>query len=355
VSAPNLARELRHSLTDARALAAALSLQVARGATPRQAVVLCPWHEERSPSCSVRLAKDGTIAVKCQACGQTGDALSLIAQVRGLDDFRATLRAAAEIANAPAMLDLLAERPARDRQEGASDEDYHAIASHLLDACPLDAAPHVARYLGARGIYADADAAGVRGLPRDARPLVASLLATFERGHLETAGVLRRGRDALDWPAWCVCIPWRDRFGRITCIQRRRLDVGEPKYRFPTGRAPRAPFGVEHLAAALDFDGPDAEVVVVEGAIDCLARRRVARHRSQRAAVIGVYSASSPCVGLPLDLFAGRRVVLALDTDAAGERACAALATELHGVAGELVRARPIGAKDWGDALRGSA
>jgi DNA primase len=350
VSAPDLARELRERLTDARALAGALGLRIARGATPRQAMVLCPWHGERSPSCSVWLAKDGTIAVKCHACGATGTALDLIAQVQGLDDFRATLRAAAEIANAPSLAPSLAHVP-RQEAEHVSDEDYHTIATYLLDACPLDGAPHVARYLDTRGVYADADAAGVRGLPRDPRPLVALLLATFERANLERAGVLRRGHDALDWPAWCVCIPWRDRFGRITCVQRRRLDAGEPKYRFPAGRAPHAPFGVEHLAAALEFDGPDAEIVITEGAIDCLARRRVARHRGERCAVIGVYSASSACVGLPLDLLARRHVVLALDDDEAGERACTALATELHGLARELVRERPTRAKDWGATI----
>jgi len=349
------ARELRERLTDARALAAALGLQVARGATPRQTIVLCPWHAERSPSCSVYRAKDGTLAAHCHGCGESGDALSLIAQVRGLDDFRATLRAAAEIANAPSLAPQEAKPEPHHEPATVSEEDYHAIASYLLDGCELRLAPEVARYLHARGIYGDADATGVRGFPHDTRPLVASLLSTFERANLESAGVLRRGHDALDWPECSLLIPWRDRYGRVQCVQRRRLDAGEPKYRFPAGRAPRAPFGVEHLAAALDWLGPDAEIIVTEGAIDCLARRRVARHRDQRAAVIGVCSASSARVGLPLDLLEGRRVVLALDADKAGERACAAVAGELHGVARELVRARPIGAKDWGDALRGSA
>ncbi len=92
-------------------------------------------------------------------------------------------------------------------------------------------------------------------------------------------------------------------------------------------------------------------MVFVEGALDCLARRRIARARNERAAVLGVYSASTPCEGLPLDLLSGRRVVLALDDDEAGERACDALGSALHGVARELVRERPEGAKDWGQAL----
>jgi len=342
------ARQIRERLTDARGLAAALALRVAPGATPRRVIACCPAHPDRSPSCSVYIAEDGTIAAKCHACGWSADALGLVAIARGLDvrrDFRRVLDEAARLAGESA--------PETDeRRQTAPDtrpdhETYAGVWTHVLDACELRLASDVARYLEARGIYADADAAGVRGFPRDTWPLVASLLATFERAHLDSARVLRRGHDALDWPEWCVLIPWRDRYGRIACVQRRRLDDVKPKYRFPAGRAPRAPFGVEHLAAALDCLGPDAEVVIVEGAIDCLARRRVARHRDERAAVVGVASASTPCAGLPLDLLTGRRVVLALDDDPTGEHASAKLADALHGIACELVRERPAGAKDW--------
>jgi DNA primase len=72
--------------------------------------------------------------------------------------------------------------------------------------------------------------------------------------------------------------------------------------------------------------------------------------------VIGAYSASSPDVGLPLDLIQGRRVVLALDGDRAGEEACAKIAAAVQGVASELIRERPPEkSKDWLDALNGGA
>jgi DNA primase len=173
-------------------------------------------------------------------------------------------------------------------------------------------------------------------LPRDGRDLCASLLSAFERADLEAAGVLRRGHDALDWPAWSLLIPWRDRFGRIACIQRRHLGDVKPKYRFPSGRSPVAPFGADILADALGYLGPDASIVVVEGALDCLARRRIARARGESVAVLGVASATTPTVGLPLDLLAGRRVVLALDRDEAGARGRDALGAALAGVAAEL-------------------
>ena len=33
-------------------------------------LIRCPWHVERSPSCSVRVGADGTLAVHCFGCGQ---------------------------------------------------------------------------------------------------------------------------------------------------------------------------------------------------------------------------------------------------------------------------------------------
>jgi hypothetical protein len=181
---------------------------------------------------------------------------------------------------------------------------------------------------------------------------VASLLRTFERADLENACVLRRGRDELSWADFSLLIPWRSRFDRIVCVQRRRLYQPNdgPRYLTPRGRAPRAPFASELLSDALAAN-PDVEVVIVEGAIDCLARRRIARARGESAAVLGVYSAAMPCQGLPMDLLLGRRVILALDADSAGERACNLLGSALQGVARELVRERPVGATDWAEAL----
>jgi DNA primase len=343
-------------LNDPRALCAALDLGTDSHDRQRQAAgltVRCPRHG--GVSCSVTRGPDGTVRVRCFGCEWTGDALDLVAVARGVDrhrDFRHVLAEAASLTGR----DLgESNETSSKRPDGMSDEDYHAIWTFTLETLsPLtEHAWHVAKYLHARAVFEEAEAVDVRGLPRDPRPLVASLLATFDRTKLEAVGVLRADLDVLDWAAWALCIPWRDRFGRITCVQRRRLDDGRPKYRFPRGRAPRAPFGVDLLADALNFQGPDAEVIFVEGALDCLARRRIARERGERATVLGVASASDPCAGLPVDLLANRTILLALDNDQAGEQACAKIAHALRDIVRRFVRARPVGAKDWGEALAG--
>lgn len=48
-------------------------------------VLLCPWHEERRPSCSVTPGPDGTLRAHCFGCGGGGDVISLAAAVLGLD------------------------------------------------------------------------------------------------------------------------------------------------------------------------------------------------------------------------------------------------------------------------------
>jgi len=97
-------RELRARLDDPARLVAALGLDHgARRQAGGGVMVLCPApdHADRTPSCSVRVGRDRTIACRCHACGWTGDALSLIAAVEGRDlhrDFPRVLARAAEIA-----------------------------------------------------------------------------------------------------------------------------------------------------------------------------------------------------------------------------------------------------------------
>lgn len=45
-------------------------------------LIRCPVHDDRTPSCSVQ-DRDGVVLWNCHACGESGDALDLIAAVRG--------------------------------------------------------------------------------------------------------------------------------------------------------------------------------------------------------------------------------------------------------------------------------
>lgn len=101
MSSDPLVRDVRSRLSSPRDVCKLLGLKVEHDA--RSFCLVCcphPEHSDSKPSCSVH-QREQSIAVKCHACGWSGDVLHLIAMVRGLDikrDFREVLAIAAELA-----------------------------------------------------------------------------------------------------------------------------------------------------------------------------------------------------------------------------------------------------------------
>jgi DNA primase len=146
--------EVRQLLRDPRGICRQLGLCERAHPQPQGLLILCPWHAERTPSCSVRLGGDGTIAVHCFACGRGGDVFHLVAAVYRLDlrrDFPEVLRLAAALADgvvssphAGAAHDAgLAERPYPAAEELAKTWEATGRTS---DDC------EVANYLRARAL-----------------------------------------------------------------------------------------------------------------------------------------------------------------------------------------------------------
>ncbi len=78
-------RQIRRRLSDPATVLHLLGLTRRSRRQPRGVMVLCPFHKERTPSCSVRVGKDGTLQVKCHGCQNGGDVFSLIAAVHRLE------------------------------------------------------------------------------------------------------------------------------------------------------------------------------------------------------------------------------------------------------------------------------
>ena len=368
---PDYAAEIKRAYSDPRRVCEDLGLTREGPRTfakqARGLIVRCPVHADRTPSCSVQ-NRDGVLLWNCMGCGAHGDALDLIAAVRGLsvaNDFRGVLVEAATLAGLWQIVDELQGRsprtarrapaaaPAPPPVEPAIDAGrFDEIASALLDACPLEPTAPATRYLVGRGFLEEARVAGFGALPppgpeQDA--VVASLVGQFGPSDLALAGLLRDGR--LAWPWHLLILPWRSLDGTISTLQRRRVvsDCGPPPYVFPRALRPAEPFGADVFRAA----GTDLPVAFVEGALDVLALRTIIRGRSSHV-VLGVPGVAT---WRPTwtEYARGRRVVLAFDADEAGDRAAAARATELRSVASEVRRARPRVGKDWGDQLSGGA
>jgi DNA primase len=143
-----------------------------------------------------------------------------------------------------------------------------------------------------------------------------------------------------------LIIPWRDPSGLVCTLQRRRIDDGKPKYCAATGRAPRWPYGVHHLAEL-----PGVRVAIVEGAIDALALALLWSRRGIAAVPLGIQGVQG-WRSTWATLARGRDAFVAFDADAAGEKAVAIVARDL-GENGAITvqRLAPTIGKDWAEAL----
>ena len=371
---------IRAALDDARGLAEALGLLDGRRgrdwqSQPGGVLVLCPWHDERSPSCSITLGSDGTVRVRCFGCNATGDGLSLVAVRHGLDlrrEFCRVLEAAAAHAGVapPQRLDRAPDwhhAPLRPivRRAGAGEAlearggDVDGIASALSDLAPVSADPVALGYLRSRGL-ARTCAASWWSLPADDAAREALRAAIIERVGLEAwqSSGLAAESGAWSW-AWCgprLVIPWCAPNGTVETLQGRYLGNAPGnarKYVFPRGRRPRWPWGVERL----EETGDDTALALVEGAIDAVSMTALARRSGADVFALALPGVSAWDARW-LRLFARRRCIVALDGDKAGERAVADVFARLAAVARRddarrpLVTVRtPSRGKDWNDAL----
>lgn len=382
----DLAREVRLILDDAHELCDRLDLLGGRHGhtwtrTPRGVTILCPAHEERTPSCSVRVADDGTLACCCFACGWTADALGLIAIALHLDittEFVEVLREGCALAGIPwesRDAGSWTPRPRPARPAPAPDptldgDTFDRIATIILDACPIEGERAVAEYLESRKLLRPAVSAGWAALPSDPRELTALRdRIVAEVGHeawLLSGLAVREGDRAGAWvyAAHQLVIPWRARgvAGIVETIQRRTLGAppeGVGKYVFASGRRPSWPYGAELFD---EESGAEVPVYLVEGAVDSLALRALLRKMREPGVVLGlpgVASWSGETAARWAPMCRERHVVIALDAEAETGRAAKNVAAAAHRIrldlslepAAKIEKLQPIGGHhDWADA-----
>lgn len=317
----DLAREIRHALTDAEAVCRNLGFIGGRGTYARQGaygvLMRCPWHEDSSPSCSVRRAKDGTLSVRCFACDATGDVLDLVAKANGLSvktDFRRVLLAAAELAGLWQVVAELegraepADRPAFVPPPPAPERDYPPrgeVDALWALAVPVTDDAQATTWLRSRALEPDviADQDLVRVVP--SRSQVPPWATFAGRSWLQT------GHRML--------VPMRDADGDVRSVRAVRIVDGDsPKRLPPTGHKAAGLVMADALAVALlSGTAQPRRLVVVEGEPDWLTWA-TRRHRVPTA-VIGIVSGGWTAAHAR-KVLAGTEVIIRTDHDAAGEK-----------------------------------
>jgi hypothetical protein len=412
---PDHFAQVKAALTDVRAVLAGLGLLGKAKRKGDAFDILCPWHDEHTPSCRVSVRAHGALQAHCFGCGETGDVLNLIAAVHRLDlrrDAQAILSIGADLAGialdfghagvvgAGPIYQAPTARPAPVRlstvDEAASIEAFDAAVEGLIDLCDLrsDFSGTVRNGLWSRGLSGEAwrdgwgelpintpDAkpqtvvtpsqpagAGLEEFGRDGEDMAAGRLVALlkERGLAARLPWLVRGSGFL-FSMHRLLIPWRTPAGKVWMLQRRFAPVSGDerpgphdggKYREQTAcKGGRAwPYGIER------FHEGAAQVWLVEGAADVLAVRRLNRYgllnRDRRPlplVALGLPGVTGweRCKASILPLLAGRTLVIATDADAAGDGLVDSVLTDAAGVAAKCKRrTAPPPFKDWSDVLR---
>lgn len=331
---PDHAREIKFALADPGELLTSLGFLAVRGAYQRQArgfIVRCPVHEETTPSCSVQCV-NGLVMWKCHGCGESGDALSLIAAVRGMSirsDFRSVLIEAAAIAGLHEVVRELetrtenADRPVFQppMRDPIAEVDYppQAQVDDLWSrAMPVTEDAEVTTWLASRGVDANrvelSDLA--RALPAD---------ATLPRW-ASWRGPMPRSRSWIEL-GHRVLFPMRDPTGAIRSVRAGRMGEGEsPKRLPPSGcRASGLVMADEMATAMLVGSRIPKRVVITEGEPDFLAM--ATSRQVEVTGVIGIVSGSwTPEFALRFPEGCGIEVIIWTDRDAAGDRYAAEIA-----------------------------
>lgn len=374
---PDHAATLRRELADPRAVCQALGLLGGRRGVDfilqaTGVTVTCPIHG--GCSLSVTRGKAGDLRIKCFGpCELAGDVLSLVAAVRGLDvrrDFRAVLREAAELAGDWGLVAELdgatttSTRPARvlrivprvaDELSSLDAVTFDRLGVAICERSPLTSDAEACRYLDGRRMLDLALDAGWCSLPSTVAgraELVAELVAIFGDDALRRSGLFRRdGALRLVWDEHRLCIPWRSSAGLVQTVQRRlvrppRDDERSRRYVFPSGRGPASPYTVRG-----DVEGMStgAAVAYVEGSVDALALRSIARSKGVDVLVLGLPGVSAWRAEWA-SVAIGRPAIIALDADAAGEAHVVTMTRDLS-ASTSIARWMPRNAKDWADVL----
>ncbi len=245
------------------------------GSTGRY-VGLCPFHQEKTPSFSVNLARQG---YHCFGCGVGGDVLKFVMEIEGLTFFET--------------LKLLAERHGipMPKRSGLSDEqsklrgallDIHTIAASLFQSnlrAPQGAEARA--YLARRGVTDElVETFGLGFAESSGQSLIRRLAQErFTPDQLDASGLVRKRDDGSRYDSFRgrLMFPIHDESGKVIAFGGRAMrDDDQPKYlNSPETPIYRKTSVLYNLHRARNGMRSAGRAVLVEGYMD----------------VIGVYSA----------------------------------------------------------------
>lgn len=314
------AAELRQVLVDASEVCRQLGLAEGARAQPRGLLIRCPWHEDRHPSCSVRIADDGTLGVHCFACDAGGDVFALVAAAHGIDvrkDFPLVLARAAEMAGLGTSHHPTPPRRASKRRAPVASFPPVDEVGRLWDAClRVGDDAEVTAWLLSRAL----DPETVEGL---------DLARALPVGYPLPPWACFRGESWTEAGFRCL-LPMFDAEGNLRSLRARRVaGVEPPKSVAPASHILSGLVMADGLGRTILSRGrrPDLwpentplRIIIVEGEPDHLTwATRFAETDATAPAGIGIV-AGCWTDGLAARMPNGSRVIIRTDHDEVGER-----------------------------------
>lgn len=385
----DLAGQLKRDLVDIPAVLRLLGRSARRDGTSWK--ISCPWHDEQTPSCSVRIGDRGELVAYCFGCNRNGSVIDLAAAVLGYELPADTFEACLELARRAGRYDLLDAAPdsfrllpspvvaaptAKKIRPSLSATEFQAVVADLLAGSPLQG--DLALGLFDAGLLEEARHDRWGELPADRRKsgeearrdaaagfdtedlALSTLSASLAARHSPAAlAWLFRGK-AINYEAHRLLIPWCAPDGSVWSLQRRYAPVtgreeppSGPKYLWPSSTFYEPP-----ACFAYGVDRPELatadEVWLCEGAVDVLAVRALGKLGSRPRVALGIPGVGSwdKYKASILPHLAGRLVHVALDDDAAGNGGVDRVVADLKiAKVDRAVRVLPSAvlpnAKDW--------
>ncbi len=185
----------------------------------------CPFHNEKTPSFSVREDKG---FYHCFGCGKHGDIISFTMEMEHVD-FMTAIKELAEMAGIP-----LPEYKPKTREQIESEETYISITA---DAEKLYAeklftsdGAHALEYIHGRGFTDEMiKKYGIGYAPKN--NIIANKFVNTKQDKLIATGLVRRGEYGLyDFFRDKLMFPIFNAHGQIVAFSGRSLDGSEPKY-----------------------------------------------------------------------------------------------------------------------------
>ncbi|MBM3675942.1 MAG: DNA primase [Actinobacteria bacterium] len=283
----------------------------------RRFVGLCPFHTEKTPSFSVN-ADLGLY--HCFSCQESGDAITFVRKLDGLDFVEAVERLASR-AGIQLRYDSAAAGKDRQRRERLTAAVQEAVDFYHRLLLEDPRGGRARGYLRSRGFDGDAARRFVLGWAPEGFDLLSRHLydRKFSRDDIAAAGLafVNRAQKAQDFFRSRLMFPIFDRAGVPVGFGARTLDGDGPKYKNTAETAlyhkSRLLYGLNWAKAEV---GARDEVVICEGYTDVMG-----------FALAGVPNAVATCGTALADEHVQilkaftRHVILAYDADAAGQNA----------------------------------